>query len=73
MRTPLLYLRLALALAVALQSELPLAAETLLVRHSEDFLDQENGSTESDLVKRALAQNPTFAADRQEIEMAAAA
>jgi len=70
MRIPPLYLRISFALAVVLQSKLPLAAQEMVARHSESFLDPENGSTESDLVKRALAQNPTFAADRQEIEMA---
>ena len=39
-------------------------------RSSSDFLDLRQGVTEDDLVTRALASNPTLAAERQQIEMA---
>jgi cobalt-zinc-cadmium efflux system outer membrane protein len=40
------------------------------VASSSSILDQQTGATESELVARALGQNPTLAAVRQEIEMA---
>jgi len=39
-------------------------------RSASDFLDPRQGITEDDLVIRALASNPTLAAQRQKIEMA---
>jgi cobalt-zinc-cadmium efflux system outer membrane protein len=49
---------------------LPLSAQQPAARSSSSFLDPQAGATESDLVTRALAQNPTLAGVRQEIEMA---
>jgi len=48
----------------------PLSAQQPAARSSSSFLDPQAGATESELVTRALAQNPTLAAVRQEIEMA---
>jgi cobalt-zinc-cadmium efflux system outer membrane protein len=49
---------------------LPLPAQEPVAHSSNSFLDPQAGTTESELVTRALAQNPTLAAVRQEIEMA---
>jgi cobalt-zinc-cadmium efflux system outer membrane protein len=49
---------------------LPLSAQLPASHSSSSFLDPQAGATESELVTRALAQNPTLAAVRQEIEMA---
>src|SRR5713226_9767830 len=63
-------LRLSLALTMALTGALPLAAQEPVAHTSSSFLDPQAGTTESELVTRALAQTPTLAAVRQEIEMA---
>src|SRR6266404_7530086 len=62
--------RLSLALTIALTRTLPLSAQEPAAHSSSSFLDPQAGATESELVTRALAQNPTLAAVRQEIEMA---
>jgi len=59
-----------LSLVIAMVCALPLSAQQLAAHSSSNFLDPQAGSTESDLVRRALALNPTLAAVRQEIEMA---
>jgi cobalt-zinc-cadmium efflux system outer membrane protein len=64
----MLSVRLSLALTIALTCTLPLSAQE--PHSSTSFLDPQAGTTESELVTRALAQNPTLAAARQEIEMA---
>lgn len=55
---------------VAFTCVLPVSAQEPAARPASSFLDSQSGTTESDLVARALAQNPTLAADRQEIAMA---
>jgi cobalt-zinc-cadmium efflux system outer membrane protein len=66
----MLPIRLLLALTIALTWALPLSAQEPAAHPSPSFLDPQTGITESELVTRALAQNPTLAAVRQEIEMA---
>src|SRR5258708_36263377 len=61
---------LSLALTIALTCTLRLSAQEPAAHSSSSFLDLQAGTTESELVTRALAQNPTLAAARQEIEMA---
>jgi cobalt-zinc-cadmium efflux system outer membrane protein len=61
---------MSLALGVALTPMLSLSAQEAAARASSSFLDPQAGVTEASLVARALAQNPTLAAARREIEMA---
>ncbi len=63
-------IRLLLLLVAALAIGLPLAAQEVAVRPASDFLDSQNGVTESELVARALTSNPKLAAERQEIDIA---
>jgi cobalt-zinc-cadmium efflux system outer membrane protein len=63
-------LRFRLSLALTMACALPLSAQEPAAHPSDGFLDPQAGTTESELVTRALAQNPTLAAVRQEIEMA---
>src|SRR6266481_8827296 len=62
-----MYFRLSLVLTMVCA---PLSAQQPSAHSSSSFLDPQAGTTESELVTRALAQNPTIAAVRQEIEMA---
>src|SRR6266404_4678098 len=62
-----MYFRLSLVLTMVCA---PLSAQQPAAHSSSSFLDPQAGATESELVTRALAQNPTLAAVRQEIEMA---
>jgi len=62
--------RLLVAITITLTRALPLFAQEPAAHSSSSFLDPRAGATESELVTRALAQNPTLAAVRQEIEMA---
>ena len=62
-----MYFRLSLVVTMVCA---PLSAQQPAARSSGSFLDPQAGATESELVTRALAQNPTLAAVRQEIEMA---
>jgi len=62
--------RLSIAHTIALIWALPLSAQEPAAHSSSSFLDPQAGTTESELVTRALAQNPTLAAVRQDIEMA---
>src|SRR5258708_34678869 len=59
-----------LSLALTMACALPLSAQEPVAHPDTSFLDPQAGTTESELVTRALAQNPTLAAVRQEIEMA---
>jgi len=59
-----------LSLVLTTVCALPLSAQQPASHSSSSFLDPQVGATESELVTRALAQNPTLAAVRQEIEMA---
>src|SRR5260370_12542553 len=59
-----------LSLAVTMACALPLSAQEPVAHPATSFLDPQTGTTESELVARALAQNPTLTAVRQEIEMA---
>src|SRR5258708_29201237 len=70
MQNPALSIRLSLALLVAFAMVLALSAQALPVRPASSFLDTQNGVTEADLVTRALASNPSLAAERYETEMA---
>src|SRR5258708_28535537 len=63
-------LRFRLSRALTMVCALPLSAQEPVAHSSNSFLDPQAGTTESELVKRALAQNPTLTAVRQEIEMA---
>ncbi len=63
-------LRFRLSLALTMACALPLSAQEPAAHPSNSILDPQAGTTESELVTRALAQNPTLAAVRQEIEMA---
>jgi outer membrane protein, heavy metal efflux system len=58
------------SLTITIACALSLSAQEPVPRPSNHFLDPQAGATESELVKRALAQNPSLAAVRQEIEMA---
>src|SRR5258707_8099489 len=62
--------RLWLLMMVALVSTLSLSAQEVQPRPASDFLDLQQGVTEAELVTRAVASNPTLAAQRQQIEMA---
>jgi cobalt-zinc-cadmium efflux system outer membrane protein len=62
--------RLSRAFTIALICTFPLSAQEPAAHSSSSFLDPQAGTSESELVTRALAQNPTLAAVRQEIEMA---
>jgi cobalt-zinc-cadmium efflux system outer membrane protein len=62
--------RLWLLMMVALVSTLSLSAQEVQPQPAIDFLDLQQGVTEAELVTRALASNPTLAAQRQQIEMA---
>ena len=70
MQNATLSTRLALVILAALTSAVPISAQKVAVRPASDFLDAQHGVTEGDLVARALALNPTLAAERQEIAMA---
>jgi len=70
MMNPALSIRLSLILLVALANALSLSAQEVPVRPASSFLDPQNGTTEADLVVRALASNPTLLAQRQQIAMA---
>ena len=70
MKRTLFVYRLWLLLMVALVSTLSLSAQEVQPRPASDFLDLRQGVTEAELVTRALASNPTLAAQRQQIEMA---
>jgi cobalt-zinc-cadmium efflux system outer membrane protein len=63
-------LRFRLSLALTMACALQLSAQESVAHPSNNFLDSQAGTTESDLVTRALGQNPTLSAVRQEIEMA---
>ena len=63
-------MRFRLSLALMMACALPLSAQESVAHQSNSFLDPQAGTTESELVTRALAQNPTLVAVRQEIEMA---
>lgn len=59
-----------LPLLLAAACSLKLVAQETKPRPASDFLDLQEGVTEDELVTRALASNPTLAAQRQQIEMA---
>src|SRR5260370_37058824 len=66
MSMPRFRLSLVLTIVCALRG----SAQQPAAHSSSSFLDPQAGATEFELVTRALAQNPTLAAVRQEIEMA---
>lgn len=49
----------------------PLSAQDVVSRPASDFLDPQNGVTEAELVAHALAANPSLAAQRQQVAVAA--
>src|SRR5260370_29959702 len=61
--------RFPLSLVLTMVCALPLSAQLPASHSSTSFLDPQAGTTESELVTRALAQNPTLTAVRKEIEM----
>src|SRR5260370_13206277 len=63
-------LRFRLSLTLTIACAVPLSAQESVAHPSNNFLDPQAGTTESELVTRALAQNPILTAVRQEIEMA---
>src|SRR5216684_1191384 len=62
--------RLWLLMTVALVGSLSLSAQEAHPRAASDFLDLQGGVTETELVTRALASNPSLLAQRQQIAMA---
>ncbi len=75
MKRMLFTYRLWLLMTLLLAGSLSLSGQTVQPpdipsRPSSDFLDPKRGVTEDDLVIRALASNPTLAAQRQQIQMA---
>ena len=62
--------RLWLLMTVALVGCLSLSAQQAHPRAASDFLDLQGGVTETELVTRALASNPSLLAQRQQIAMA---
>src|SRR6267378_8713824 len=62
--------RLWLLMTVALVGSLSLLAQEAHPRVASDFLDLQGGVTETELVTRALASNPSLLAQRQQIAMA---
>ncbi|WP_263359275.1 TolC family protein [Acidicapsa ligni] len=59
-----------LFLIVVVLGGISLPAQEVPSRPASDFLDAQQGITETELVTRALASNPTLLAQRQQIEMA---
>src|SRR5258708_9201680 len=59
-----------LVMTVALVGSLSLSAQEAHPRAASDFLDLQGGVTETELVTRALASNPSLLAQRQQIAMA---
>ena len=59
-----------LLLLLAAMCSLSLVAQEVRPRPAGDYLDLQHGVTEDELVTRALASNPTLAAQRQQIEIA---
>jgi cobalt-zinc-cadmium efflux system outer membrane protein len=59
-----------LFLIAVLLGGLTLPAQEVQSRPASDFLDAQQGITETELVTRALASNPTLLAQRQQIEIA---
>ncbi len=55
---------------VALAVSLSLSAQEVTPRPASDFVDAQHGITETELVARALASNPTLLAQRRQIQMA---
>src|SRR5882757_8246777 len=62
--------RLVLLLMLVVVPYLQLVAQEVKPQPASGFLDPQRGVTEDELVTRALASNPTLAAQRQQIEMA---
>ncbi len=65
-----MFLRFLGALILVQAGLLPIAAQMLVEPPPSGFVDLKNGTTESELVVRALALNPTLAAVRHDIEIA---
>jgi len=61
---------LALVLLTTFTTSMPIVAQRVTTRPASDLLDAQHGVTEGELIARALASNPTLAAERQEIAMA---
>jgi outer membrane protein, heavy metal efflux system len=59
-----------LLMTLAFAGSVSVVAQEVKPRPASDFLDLQQGVTEAELVTRALASNPTLAAQRQQIEVA---
>ncbi len=70
MRNTIRFLRFRVALLALLAYSVPLRAQTTSAPATNRFVDSDHGLTEMDLVARALANNPSLAAQRQTIESA---
>ena len=70
MKRKLFTSRLGLLLMLVVAPSLQLVAQEVKPQPASGFLDPQRGVTEDELVTRALASNPTLAAQRQQIEMA---
>src|SRR5882757_6781685 len=70
MKRKLFTYRLGLLLMLVVAPSLQLVAQEVKPQPASGFLDPQRGVTEDELVTRALASNPTLAAQRQQIEMA---
>jgi cobalt-zinc-cadmium efflux system outer membrane protein len=66
----MLFFRLWLLTMAALAGSLALSAQEVHPQPASDFLDLQGGVTETELVTRALASNPSLLAQRQQIAMA---
>ena len=66
----ILFARLGFLMTLVLAGSLALSAQQIQPRPACDFLDLEQGVTETELVTQALASNPTLLAERQQIAMA---
>jgi len=70
MQNTIRFSRFHVLLLALLVCSVPLRAQTTVSTPASRFLDPQNGLTESDLVARALANNPALAAQRLTIESA---
>lgn len=70
MQKTIRFFRFSLVLLALLACSVPLRAQTASAPVTNRFVDPDHGLTEADLVARALANNPSLAAQRQTIESA---
>ncbi len=70
MQNTIRFSRFCVAVLALLACSVPLVAQTTSAPVTNRFVDPDHGLTEADLVARALANNPSLAAQRQTIESA---